>query len=344
MEVAVLRKGIVPLPLARSGPPMIRKGPHKGESGMIVVFGSINMDLVARVPRIARPGETVLSRRADSFFGGKGANQAVAAARIGQGRPGQVAMVGAVGNDPFGMACLKNLEDNGIDVQAVRTAAEPTGCAFITVDETGENAITVASGANMALRSMDLADSLLSKASVLVLQMEVPLADSLDAAARARQAGVRVIWNFAPVPPVNERSGMAELLEATDVLVVNEHEVLAIAGIVGVPAGNDYLKAAAVLAGNFGPTCIVTAGARGAYSVSRDGTRIHAEARPITPVDTTGAGDTFVGVLANGFAEGLEMGSAMERACAAASLSCLTAGAQAGMPRREALEHYLSQA
>jgi ribokinase len=311
---------------------------------MIVVFGSINMDLVARVPRIARPGETVLSRRADSFFGGKGANQAVAAARVGQGGSGRVAMVGAVGNDPFGAACLTNLEANGIDVQAVQAVDEPTGCAFITVDETGENAITVASGANMALRSMELPDSLLLKASVLVLQMEVSLSDSLDAAARARRAGAMVIWNFAPVPSVKERSGMAELLEATDVLVVNEHEALSIAGILGIPAGDDYLKTATVLARDFGSTCIVTAGARGAHAVSGDGTQVHAAARPIAPVDTTGAGDTFVGVLANGFAEGLVVGPAMERACAAAGLSCLTPGAQAGMPEREALERYLAQA
>ena len=137
---------------------------------------------------------------------------------------------------------------------------------------------------------------------------------------------------------------MAEMLQATDVLVVNEHEALAIAEIVSLPAGDNYLKAATALAKDFGPTCIVTAGAHGAYAVSGDGTLIHAEARPITPVDTTGAGDTFVGVLANGFAEGLEIGPAMQRACAAASLSCLTPGAQAGMPQREALEHYLSQA
>jgi ribokinase len=310
---------------------------------MIIVFGSINMDLVARVPRIARPGETVLSRRADSFFGGKGANQAVAAARIGRGGPVRVAMAGAVGKDPFGAACLRNLEENGVDVQAIRITDEPTGCAFITVDGAGENAITVASGANMALRSGDLPDSLLSKAAVLVLQMEVPLADSLDIALRARRAGVRVVWNFAPAPPAMERAGMAELLEATDVLVVNEHEALAIAGIVGEPAGEDYLRAATALAREFGPTCIVTAGARGAYAIARDGSQVHAAARPITPVDTTGAGDTFVGVLANGLAEGLEIGPAMERACAAASLSCLTAGAQAGMPHRDALERHLAQ-
>ncbi len=311
---------------------------------MIVVFGSINMDLVARVERIARPGETVLSRRADSFFGGKGANQAVAAARVSHGGPIRVAMAGAVGKDPFGEACRQNLEENGVDVRAIRVTDEPTGCAFITVDGSGENAITVASGANMALRSADLPDDLLSKASVLVLQMEVSIAENLEVAARARRAGVKVVWNFAPVPPVRERSAMAELLEVTDVLVVNEHEALAIAEIVGEPAGDDYLKAGTAIARSFGATCIVTAGSRGAFAIAPDGSRIHAAARPIVPVDTTGAGDTFVGVLANGLAEGLEIGQAMERACAAASLSCLTAGAQAGMPGREALERHLAHA
>ena len=311
---------------------------------MIVIFGSINMDLVARVQRIARPGETVLSRRADSFFGGKGANQAVAAARVSRGGVAQVAMAGAIGNDPFGMACLKNLEENGVGVSAIRVTDEPTGCAFIAVDETGENAITVASGANMALRSADLPDSLLSKASVLVLQMEVPIADNLEVAARARRAGVKVVWNFAPVPAIKERSAMAELLAVTDVLVVNEHEALAIADIVGEPSGDHYLKAGSAISRLFGPACIVTAGSRGAYAIAPDGTQTHAMARPITPVDTTGAGDTFVGVLANGLAEGLEIGRAMELACAAASLSCLTAGAQAGMPQREALELHLAQA
>jgi ribokinase len=310
---------------------------------MIIVFGSINMDLVARVPRIARPGETVLSPRADSFFGGKGANQAVAAARIGRGGPVRVAMAGAVGNDPFGAACLKNLEANGVDVEAMRITDEPTGCAFITVDGTGENAITVASGANTALRSNDLPESLLSRATTVVLQMEVSLADSLDVAARARRSGARVIWNFAPVPSTTDRSVMAELLETTDVLVVNEHEALAIADIMGEPVGDDYLRAATVLAREFGPTSIVTAGARGAYAIPNDGTQTHAAVPPIIPVDTTGAGDTFVGVLANGLAEGLEIGRAMKRACAAASLSCLTAGAQAGMPDRDALERHLAQ-
>ncbi|MGO4571113.1 ribokinase [Microvirga sp. 2TAF3] len=310
---------------------------------MILVFGSINMDLVARVRAIARPGETVLSRRADSFFGGKGANQAVAAARIGQGGPIPVAMAGALGDDPFGRACLDNLRANGVDVEAIRIVGEPTGCAFITVDDSGENAITVASGANMAVEAADVPDSLLARASVLVMQMEVPAAECLAMARRARRHGVRVIWNFAPAPAMSERAEMAELLAATDILVVNEHEAVAVGAIVEGMVRDDYLDVAATLARSHEVTCVVTAGARGATAISPDGARVHAAARPITPIDSTGAGDTFVGVLANGLAEGLGTGNAMRRACIAASLSCLTAGAQAGMPMRGALEEHLAQ-
>ncbi|KLK91171.1 ribokinase [Microvirga vignae] len=309
---------------------------------MITIFGSINMDLVARVRSIARPGETVLSRRADSFFGGKGANQAVAAARISGKGATRVAMAGAVGRDPFGKACLDNLTQNGVDVEAIKVVDEPTGCAFITVDEHGENAITVASGANMAVRAVDVPRSFLSDASVLVLQMEVPLAENLEIALRARRAGATILWNFAPVPAETERAAMADMLAAIDVLVVNEHEAVSVAAMMGKEVEGDYLKAASLLAHTYGLVCIVTAGAKGAVAVSPDGSQRHVAARLVVPVDTTGAGDTFVGVLAYGLAEGREVSEAMQRACVAASLSCLTAGAQAGMPSREMLEEALS--
>jgi ribokinase len=295
------------------------------------------------VRRIARPGETVLSPRADSFFGGKGANQAVAASRAGQGGTVRVAMAGAVGDDTFGRACADNLRDNGVDVAALRVGDDPTGCAFITVDDTGENAITVASGANMSVRAADVPQELISRASVLVMQMEVPLAECLSVADRARQAGAKVIWNFAPVPTVSDPAAVAELLAATDVLVVNEHEAIRVAEIVGVGAEDDYVAAASALAQTYALLSIVTAGAKGAIAINPDGSRIEAAARPITPVDTTGAGDTFVGVLANGFAEGFELKEALRRACSAASLSCLTPGAQAGMPTRDALERALTE-
>lgn len=309
---------------------------------MIVVFGSINMDLVARVPQIARPGETVLSPRSTSFFGGKGANQAVAAARAGRGGPVDVAMAGAVGDDGFGKACLDNLRANGVHVAGVRIVDEPTGLAFIAVDEAGENAITVASGANAAIRAHDLPEMILSAASVLVLQMEVPLAESLTVARRARQAGATVIWNFAPAPADATPAHLRGLLEATSMLVVNEHEAVAAASLLGHEVGNDPLEAGAALAREHDVTCIVTAGSRGAFAIGSGGRRIHAHARPITPIDTTGAGDTFVGVLANGIAEGMALDDALQRACLAASLSCLTAGAQEGMPFREAIDHGLA--
>lgn len=309
---------------------------------MITVFGSINMDLVARVRTIAKPGETVLSCRADSFFGGKGANQAVAAARIGEDSAIKVAMAGAVGKDAFGRACLDNLAANGVDIRAVRMIGEPTGCAFITVDENGENAITVASGANMAVRAADVPEHLLSEASVLVLQMEVPIAENIAVARRFTRADAQVIWNAAPVPAAIERGAIGDMLGLTDILVVNEHEAISLAVLMGDEVGNDYLKAASVLAQSHDLACIITAGAQGAYAVGPDDAQMHVAAQRVTPVDTTGAGDTFVGVLAYGLAERRELQESMQRACVAASLSCLTAGAQEGMPSQAKLEAALS--
>ncbi|MET0744137.1 MAG: ribokinase [Microvirga sp.] len=301
---------------------------------MIIVFGSINMDLVAQVPAIARPGETVLSRRAETFFGGKGANQAVAASRAASGGPGSVAMAGAVGGDAFGEACRANLRENGVDIGAVRLADEPTGCAFIAVDASGENAITVASGANMAVRAADLTEHDLARASGLVLQLEVPIAESLAVARRAKGLGARIIWNFAPAPDEGDEAFVGQALEVMDVLVVNEHEAVATATLVDGAEPLGYEQAAARLAAGYGLTCIVTAGPLGAVALLPDGERIHVPTAAIVPVDTTGAGDTFVGVLAVELAEGSGLAEAMGRACRAASLSCLKAGAQAGMPTR----------
>ena len=304
---------------------------------MIIVFGSINMDLVAQVAAIARPGETVLSRRAETYFGGKGANQAVAAARASSERPGSVAMAGAVGEDAFGEACRANLRENGVDIGTVRLVGEPTGCAFIAVDASGENAITVASGANMAVLAADLMDEGLARASVVVLQLEVPLAESLAVARRAKEHGARIIWNFAPAPDGSDKALVGQALEAMDVLVVNEHEAVATAGLVDGADSSGYEQAAARLAEAFDLTCIVTAGPLGAFASLPDGERVHVPTEAIVPVDTTGAGDTFVGVLAVGLAEGSGLVDAMRWACRAASLSCLKAGAQAGMPTRAAI-------
>ena len=301
---------------------------------MILVFGSINIDLVARVPSIPRPGETVLAPGYETLFGGKGANQAVAAARALAGTGIPVLMAGRVGADGFGDMALANLRQNGVDTSRTVQGAEPTGCAFITVEESGENAITVASGANGAHRAENYG---LGPADLLVLQMEVPLPEALAVADTAREGGARVVWNLAPAPARLREADMRAVLGATDILVVNEHEAVA-AGRALRLAPDDADAAAASLAREGGRAVILTAGARGAVAFLQDGTRLDVAAPAVRAVDTTGAGDTFVGVLAASLAVGADMRPAVERACLAASHACTQPGAQAGMPDRATLD------
>ena len=304
---------------------------------MILVFGSINIDLVSRVVSIPRPGETVLSPRYDMLFGGKGANQAIAAARVSM--PGRVTIAACVGDDAFGRAARQNLVENGVVDDMVVISTERTGCAFITVDEHGENAITVASGANTALTASSVHAMATDASTVAVFQMEVPFAEALRVANRVRASGGSVVWNFAPAPVAFAASDLSELIGTTDVFVVNEHEAFAAAAILGFAAG-DFEEAGAHLSRAGGCICVVTAGARGAFTFHPDGTREIAAADPIKPVDTTGAGDTFVGILAAGLDEKLPFKTALARACHGASLACLVHGAQGGMPIREQLEAF----
>lgn len=304
---------------------------------MIVVFGSINVDLIARVKAIAKPGQTVLSDRYQTAFGGKGANQAVAASRARQDPSLRVVMASAVGDDAFGREALDNLAANGVETGAVRRSAEPTGCAFITVDGSGENAITVASGANRTVKAADVPDEVLSKASILVLQMEIPAHETLSLARRARRFGARVLLNLAPAPDDLAANLLKSLLAATDILVANEHEALAVNRVLGGRAQDDHEAAMAEIAARQGLTGVVTLGSRGATAIFPDGSLHHAVALPVKVVDTTGAGDTFVGILATGLAEARPFGEALDRACRGASLACLMLGAQAAMPMAAAL-------
>ncbi|MBR1129014.1 ribokinase [Bradyrhizobium iriomotense] len=301
---------------------------------MILVFGSLNIDLVAQVPVIPGPGRTVLAPSYQTHFGGKGANQAVAAARIAGA--GRVRMAGRVGRDGFGDSAIENLRTNGVDTALVVRADEPTGCAFITVDQAGENAITVASGANMAARAADLPAALFRPDTVLVLQMEVPFAEALEAARRTNSASGTVIWNLAPVPEKITRETVTELLAVTDYLLVNEHEAVDAATAIGL-APSDYETASADLAKAGDLTCIVTAGAQGALAVAATGTRLRAPAPRITPVDTTGAGDTFAGAFAAMIHEKVPLQIALQVGCEAAAQKCLKSGAQTGMPMRGAI-------
>jgi ribokinase len=301
---------------------------------MILVFGSLNIDLVARVPTIPGPGRTVLAPSYETHFGGKGANQAVAAARIAGA--GKVAMAGRAGRDGFGDEAVRNLAANGVDTGLVVRAGEPTGCAFITVDASGENAITVASGANMAARAADVPATRITADTVLVLQMEVPFAEALAVARKTRAAAGKVVWNLAPVPQRMAGGMVRDMLDATDYLVVNEHEALDAAAALGMEMAS-FETAADALARSGRLICVVTAGAEGAFAFAPDGARVHVPSMRIDPVDTTGAGDTFVGAFACLVSEKAALQKALAVGCEAATLKCLKAGAQAGMPVRGAI-------
>lgn len=281
----------------------------------LTVLGSINMDLVARVPVIPAPGQTVLGGRFEQHAGGKGANQAVAAARLGA----PVQFFGAVGRDAFGDALLAGLHDEGIDAAGVQRVDEASGCALIAVDAQGENAISVLPGAN-AWAPLPAADW---RAAMLVLQLEVPAATSLAWALAAKAQGAQVIFNAAPMATLP-----AALLQAVDVLVVNEGELAALVGDVAWP-----LQAARTLGPNH---VVVTLGERGGRAF--DGQRlIEWPGHAVPVVDSTGAGDTFVGALAAGLLAGLDFEPALRRANVAAALSCTVAGARGGMPSAQAL-------
>jgi ribokinase len=296
-------------------------------SGTVLVVGSVNADLVVAVERLPQPGETVTGGRFSRHGGGKGANQAVAAARAGA----RVRFVGAVGDDDLGDAALRQLADEGIDVTGVvRLAGEPTGVALISVDERGRNQITVASGANARVDARvveaALKDSPPAAGDVCLLSFEIP-DDALIAAARAASAaGARVVLNPAPA-----RSLVAELAAAGPVLTPNAIEAATLGG------ADDPADAARALTALTGAPVVVTVGEEGAIVATGD-RLLRIPSPPVEVVDTTGAGDTFSGVLAAALAEGLDLEAAARRAVMAASASVRARGARAGMPRREELE------
>jgi ribokinase len=246
-------------------------------------------------------------------------------------------MAGGVGRDGFGDDAIKNLADNGVDIDLIVRAEEPTGCAFISVAPDGENAITVASGANMAVRASDMPKEFATADAVLVLQMEVPFAQSLEMARRIKAASGIAVWNLAPVPEKMTGNMVRDMLATTDYLVVNEHEALDAAAALGVSV-TDFAIAAREVARVGRLICVVTAGAEGAFAFAQDGGRVHVPTLKIDPIDTTGAGDTFVGALASLISEKAQLPKALEVACEAAALKCLKRGAQDGMPVRSALK------
>ena len=299
----------------------------------VTVVGSLNMDLVIRSPRIPRPGETILAGQFRHVPGGKGANQAVAAARLGA----QVSMIGRVGDDPFGHQLLENLAADGIDHTFVlRDGQAATGVALIVVDDAGENSIVVASGANMRLSPADVeaAETAIAGAHVLLLQLETPVEAVTRAAEIARAHIVPVMLNPAPacdLPP--------DLLALVDVLVPNEGEAALLAGRSVQSLAEAEAAARALQEMGIG-TVILTLGKQGALLAQGTGIQVF-PAFDVQPVDTTAAGDAFLAGLAVALAEGKPTAEAVHWANAAGALATTRLGAQPSLPNRGAVEELL---
>ncbi|MGZ5488687.1 MAG: ribokinase [Candidatus Aminicenantales bacterium] len=300
----------------------------------ILVIGSSNTDMVIRVPRIPRPGETILGGTFTMAAGGKGANQAVAAARAG----GRVTFVARVGDDVFGERALANFATDGLDARfIVRTAGSASGVALINVDEHGENSISVASGANalLSIEDVDRADDAFAAADIVLLQLESPL-ETVEAAARkAGERGVPVVLNPAPARPLEDG-----LLRRVAVLTPNEHEAEILTGV-AVRDERGAREASARLRARGPATVVITLGERGVFASAPEFEGL-VPAFKVDPVDTTAAGDIFNGALAVALAEKLALAAALRFAQAAAAISVTRPGAQPSAPMRAEIEAFLA--
>jgi ribokinase len=304
----------------------------------IVVVGSVNLDLVATTAALPRPGETVLGGEFATVPGGKGANQAVAAALAGA----EVVFIGAVGDDAFAGQLRGNLSEAGVDLSRLRVVPGSSGVALIAVDDAGENLIVVAPGANSALTALSEADhAAIAEADALVLQLEIPLGTVLEAAQTAHAAGVPVLLNAAPA-----RSLPPELLSLVDVLIVNLIEAQMVLGDLDSSArlspsasargmhAYSLMERLRVLASRV----VLTVGADGAFYADREGAWLQIPAPKVDAVDTTAAGDGFVGAFAVAFTEGKAIEEAVSWACAAGAVVATRRGASSSLATRTEID------
>ena len=292
----------------------------------VVVVGSINMDFVAFAPRLPGRGETVIGNSFNASPGGKGANQAVAASKLGA----RTALLGCVGGDSIGATLLASLEANGVGCVAMKVVDDSaSGVAMVVVDASGANMIVVSPGGNSRLTPADIAahESLIQRARIVALQLEIPLDVTTLAAQTARRLGKTVVLNPAPAQALPET-----LLRSIDYLVPNETEATELTGI-QVADVESATRAAVLLRQSGAARVLITLGAQGVVAATETGT-LHYRAHPAKALDTTGAGDTFIGGLCCGLASGLELPAAIELGQAAAAISVTRPGAQRSIPSR----------
>jgi len=296
-------------------------------TNQIIVVGSINIDHVVRTTRLPQPGETILGNDYRIFFGGKGANQSIAAARCGA----SVSMIGKVGDDDSGRSARDNLERNGVAATGVRNESEtPTGMAMILVEDSGQNMIAVVSGANSRLKpdNIETASPMFQNAGLLIVQLEIPLETVEAAILAARKAEAHVVLNPSPGRPLPEN-----LLTQTDSFILNETELVLITG------ENDLLKGVTQLVEKSGARVVVTLGAQGVVICAPDYPMQYIASHKVEVVDTVGAGDAFVGAYAAAVTEGKSFAQAAAWGNAAGALAVTKPGAQSALPIRGEVLH-----
>ncbi|WP_042201549.1 ribokinase [Paenibacillus camerounensis] len=299
----------------------------------ILVVGSMNMDIVTRVAGLPVPGETIHGLGTGFHAGGKGANQACAASRSGA----EVTMAGGLGSDPFGRQLLRQLEEDGINTEAVVNKPETTGIAIITTDSSGENSIILSPGANFSYCTEDLKWLDFSRYDVILLQNEIAGSVNEAVLEKAEAAGVPVCMNPAPV------SGFEQALPSRiRLLILNEIEAEACSGV-QVADFNEAQTAGRRLLDEGIPQLIITLGNKGSLYMDADGTVIKTPSYPVNAVDTTAAGDTFIGAFAAAYYGGTELVDSLQYASAAAALAVSAAGAQSSIPVKEQVDAFLDQ-
>jgi len=297
----------------------------------ILVIGSLNADLVVRTPRFPQPGETISGDDLQTFPGGKGANQAVAAARLGT----SVAMLGRVGKDNFGDFLLENLKSNKVDSRFVQRDDASTGTAIIVVDASGQNSIILSAGANGKVSDADASTASFSDFDLLLLQLEIPIETVLSAARRAREGGLRVLLNPAPARALPD-----PLISLPDFLVPNETELSLLTNqpVSDIPSAE---KAAKTLLSRGAQTVIVTLGANGALLVTKENTK-HIPPFKVNAVDTTAAGDAFIGGFASALLQNTSLEESVRYGCACGAVATTKFGAQPSLPTKEEVERFMS--